>query len=164
MPKGGARMGSGPPPNPQSRRQTGSQAGSWTDLPVEGRGGPVPVWPLGGYVDAKDEARSDTVAAQERTHWVAAWSTPQAVVWERLGWLHDVALYCRWLALAEQGDMKAAGEARQWSDRLGLNPAAMLRNRWRVVADEVEQQRTTKTAVTRTTRRLKVVDDAVARG
>ena len=35
----------------------------------------------------------------------------------------------RWKIRAEQGDMKAASEARQWSDRLGLNPLALLRLR-----------------------------------
>jgi hypothetical protein len=69
------------------------------------------------------------------------WRTPQAAAWARLGWTSDVALYCRWLAMAELGDMKAAGEARQWSDRLGLNPAAMLRNRWKVAADQLAAAR-----------------------
>ena len=47
------------------------------------------------------------------------------------------------LALGELGDMDNAKEARQWSDRLGLNPSAMLRNRWRIVQDQVAEKRTT---------------------
>ena len=40
-----------------------------------------------------------------------------------------MALYARWMVRAEQGDTKAAAEARQLSDRLGINPAALLKLR-----------------------------------
>lgn len=141
--------GSGPPPNPQSRKQTGQQAHTWTDLPAEGRKGKTPLWPLG------------EMNAREVDIWGAIWKTPHAVMWEQLGWQHDVAMYVRMLAVAETGNIKAVTEMRQWSDRLGLNPQAMLRNRWRVRSDEVQERRTTprKTA---SKRRLKVADDAVA--
>jgi len=68
--------------------------------------------------------------AQERKLWADLWKTPQAVMWEKLAWAREVAQYVRFQIRAEAGDLDAAKEARQWSDRLGLNPLAMLRLRW----------------------------------
>lgn len=138
---------SGPPPNPNSRRQSGNQASTWVDLPSEGRKGKAPKWPL--------ESLEGVDASRERTLWAQAWRSPQAVVWERLSWSHDVALYVRLMALAEAGNLKAAAEARQWSDRLGLNPPAMLRNRWRIVTPDIQPQKRSTSSQAR--RRLKVV-------
>lgn len=59
--------------------------------------------------------------------WAELWATPQAVVWEESHSGREVAQYVRWKIQAEQGDLKAAGEARQLSDRLGLNPLALSR-------------------------------------
>lgn len=146
--------GTGPPPNPQSRKQSGSQAHTWTDLPVGGYTGPIPTWPL---------SADDEVGDRELEVWRAIWRTPQAAAWSLLGWSHDIAIYCRLMVVAESGDVKSATEARQWSDRLGLNPTAMLKNRWRVRPDEVGERRTEKTAA-RKPRRLKVAGDAVAGG
>jgi hypothetical protein len=50
------------------------------------------------------------------------------------GGIRDVAQYVRHKVLAEMGSLDDAREARQWSDRLGLNPAAMMRNRWLIGA------------------------------
>ena len=144
MPKGGARVNSGPPPDPNAlRRDRQVDRDGWTTLPAAGFDGPVPEWPLGAM--AKLGELAELFAGQELKHWERLWRTPQAAAWARLGWTHDVALYARWLALAEAGDMKAASEARQWSDRLGLNPAAMLRNRWKVADDELAQRRAPRT-------------------
>ena len=77
--------------------------------------------------------------------------------------LTEVALYCRYMAMAGAGDMKAAGEARQWSDRLGLNPAAMLRNRWKVdVPQAVASTGSAKPTQRKSARerRLELVKDA----
>src|ERR1700754_2568546 len=84
--------------------------------------------------------------------WADMWQLPQAVQWERLGWTRDVAQYVRHKVMAELGDMDGAKEARQWSDRLGLSPMAMLRLRWEVVADEVSAKRETKTAAAKSAR------------
>lgn len=139
MPKGGARINSGPPPDPNAlRRDRSSDRDGWTTLPSSGYDGPVPTWPLS---DATDECRMD----REIQVWEQIWRSPQAAAWARLGWTHDVALYVRFLTISETGDLKAATEVRQWSDRLGLNPAAMLRNRWRVAEDQVGEKRTEKT-------------------
>jgi hypothetical protein len=82
----------------------------------------------------------------EDTLWLDLWVLPQACEWERLGWLRDVAQYTRHKVMAELGDMDSAREARQWSDRLGLSPMSMLRLRWQIVVDEVQEKREQKSA------------------
>src|SRR5690606_42084157 len=121
-----SRVNSGPPPDPNAlRRERKDDKAGWRRLPPEGRAGDAPEWPLGPAAEgvALDHA-------VEADMWATLWKAPQAVVWDELGWTMEVALYCRYMAMASAGDMKAAGDARQWSDRLGLHPAAMLRNRW----------------------------------
>lgn len=108
-------------------------------------------------------AELEASAEQEGILWAELWHTPQAVAWERLRWTREVALYVRWSVAAQYGDMDAAKEARQWSDRLGLNALALLRLRWEIADDEVADQRTTRTArAAAPTRRrgLKAVDGA----
>lgn len=73
--------------------------------------------------------------------WVELWRLPQAVMWERMGWVREVAQYVRWKVQAEMGDLDASKESRMLADRLGLNPLAMLRLRWEVSSDEVGAQR-----------------------
>lgn len=153
--------GSGPAPNPTSRRQTGNQAHTWLDLPSGGYGGEVPEWPLGPSILVETLGTAD----RERELWETIWRTPQAEAWARNGWDRDVALYVRFFTIGETGRLDEAKEARMWSDRLGLNPAAMLKNRWRVRPDEVGEQRQQQAKpAAKARRRLKVADDAVARG
>lgn len=86
-------------------------------------------------LQAQIEAQRDA----EVKLWRELWRTPQAVIWEQLAWSREVAQYVRWKVRAEQGDLDAAKEARQWSDRLGLNPLALLRLRWEIEkTDEAE--------------------------
>lgn len=149
MPKGGARINSGPPPDPNAlRRDRAQDRDGWTLLPAAGRAARAPTFPLRSNAaqlraDAADDWREvvEDIDARELQVWADIWSTPQAVAWERLGWLHDVALYVRFMVVAERGDLKSAGEVRQWSDRLGLNPAAMLRNRWKIAPDQLGARR-----------------------
>ena len=103
----------------------------------------------------------------EAALWKDLWSLPQSVEWERLGWLRDVAIYVRHHVLGELGDLDNAREARQWSDRLGLTPLAMLRLRWEVVRDEVAAKRDAAppAAGPKTARqRLRVVDPGAVAG
>ncbi len=81
----------------------------------------------------------DGAEASELAHWADLWKSPQATLWaESPATVREVALYVRFMTKAEQGDLRAAGEARQLSDRLGINPAAMLRLRIEVEnADEL---------------------------
>lgn len=64
--------------------------------------------------------------------WRELWKTPQAVEWERCSYHREVAQYVRWKVLGESGDMDAAKEARQFSDRLGLTPLALRRLGWSI--------------------------------
>ncbi|MCW2900301.1 MAG: hypothetical protein JWO67_2566 [Streptosporangiaceae bacterium] len=87
------------------------------------------------------EAQLKAQRRLETELWRDLWRLPQAVQWYRLKWTRDVAQYVRHKVLAELGDMDAAKEARQWSDRLGLTPLAMLRLRWVVAVDELAEKR-----------------------
>lgn len=103
----------------------------------------------------------------EAALWKDLWRLPQAVQWERLGWTRDVAQYVRHKTLGELGELDHAKEARQWSDRLGLTPMAMLRLRWEVGADEVEAKRAERQAAAAPVtarQRLRVVDPGAVAG
>jgi hypothetical protein len=91
-------------------------------------------------------AQLDSQARQEAELWVELWATPQAVAWERMAWTREVAQYVRWKIAAEQGNLDASKEARQLADRLGLTPLALLRLRWEIVADEVDDARRARPA------------------
>lgn len=82
----------------------------------------------------------DGQADREHALWEKLWRTPQAVEWQALGWLEEVALYTRWMVLAASGDLDAGKEARQYADRLGLTPLAMARLRWAVALDDAKPQ------------------------
>lgn len=94
----------------------------------------------------QDQIKASVLA--ELRIWFELWRTPQAVMWERLGWTRDVAQYARWQALGEGGDLNPAKEARQLGDRLGLTPLALLRLRWEILehpsapADQAPQRPT----------------------
>lgn len=109
-------------------------------------------------------AELEVAVEQEKILWADLWATPQAVAWERLRWTRDVAQYVRWKIRAELGDLDASKESRLLSDRLGLNPLALLRLRWEISGDEVGERRTENARATRTTttrrRGLKAVDGA----
>lgn len=143
--------GSGPPPNPNSRRQMGNQAHTWTDLPADGYQGEVPAWPF------------ETVTDAEAEMWARYWRKPQAAAWAAMGMTDEVALYVRSFLEGAGGSIKAVTEARQWTTPLGLTPSAMLKNRWRIRADDVAEKRGSKPVEASPRKRLKVVaDDAVA--
>lgn len=133
--------GMGPPPKDPSQRRRRNASVAMTQLPAEGRHGPPPVFPLPPPRNPVTGRPVPRLAARESILWDEVWATPQAVAWERFRWAHEVALYVRFRTLAEEGDPKAASEARQWSDRLGLSPLALLRLRWEIVEDEVDEQR-----------------------
>jgi len=99
-------------------------------LPAEGRAGLAPNWPLDGGA-----------ANAEAKLWAELWATPQAVMWETLGWTRIVARYVRCCLAAELLDRHAMAEARQLEDRLGLTPKAMRLLMWSISADEVAEKR-----------------------
>lgn len=159
--------GTGPAPkDPGARRRRNAAVGK-TYLPADGRVGETPIWPLRmattvtanilNQDELGDNANvpigADAVRDERRELevWERLWRSPQAVAWERSGSEIDVAIYVRHLVQAEGGDMKAASEARQWSDRLGLNPKAMRSLLWEIVdLDEVAEKRTSAPTTSRT--------------
>lgn len=130
MPKGGARVVSGPPPDPRSLRQSRpTNAAGWTTLPAEGRTAPAPEWPL------------VTQTEREIVLWEDLWSRPQAVAWEDLDQRYEVAMFVRKLAEAElpKASVELQKVVRQYLDSLGLSVQGMLRNRWKI-APAVEEE------------------------
>lgn len=87
------------------------------------------------------EATIRNASEVELEIWAEAWSTPQAVAWERLRWTREVAQYVRWKAMGELGDLNAAKEARMLADRLGLTPQSLQSLRWTIASDEVGAKR-----------------------
>lgn len=200
--RGGARVNSGPPPDPNAlRRDRPTDKDGWKSLPAAGRSGRLPKWPLlpdlhrradlhaatillerlqeelreSPAKAASLERRIDTALRKqtvlefqladqtklERALWRDVWKTPQSIVWDAQGWTRDVAQYVRHKVLGELGSLEDAKEARQWSDRLGLNPAAMQRNRWRITAPVEATPTTSSPAPARSSSRdrLRVVAD-----
>lgn len=97
MPRGGARPGSGPAPDPGSLRELARQeAGLVRTLPKE-RPGRVPAWPL-----------ATKASAAERALWTKLWKLPQAILWEEQGVERAVARYVRLAILVDVGDVPAA--------------------------------------------------------
>jgi hypothetical protein len=113
----------GPPPKDiTQRRRRNAPLANTLHLPAQGRAGDPPPWPL------------NDPSEDELTIWIALWTTPQAVAWERLGWTRTVARYARFLLASEEPSARPSllNETRQMEDRLGLTPMAMLRLRWDV--------------------------------
>lgn len=142
----------GPPPkHPSQRRRRNAPEKTTTKLPAGGRKGRVPAWPL------------TKASAAERHIWSDVWKTPQAAVWERLGWTRTVARYVRILARAEEpsAGRDAMSEARQLEQQLGLTPMAMKHLVWEIAVDEVAETREARKA---SVRRLKAVDPRAVAG
>jgi len=102
-------------------------------LPSEGRAGTPPTWPLPAVDDAER-------AEREAETWVTLWTTPQAVMWERLGvgCVLTVARYVRMSVLCDARPDHAPLHAQMTAleDRLGLTPKAMRLLLWEVLPDE----------------------------
>lgn len=122
MPKGGARSRSGRPPQADALNRERTD-GDWTVLPLAGRSGPPPRWPLDGGMTTR-----------ERQLWRKLWTLPQAVMWERQHQSFEVATYIRRFTEAEKpGAIVAVCTlVRQMSDSLGLTTPGLRSNRWRI--------------------------------
>lgn len=150
MPRGGhARSGPAPDPN-ALRRARKDDGASWVLLPSEGRTDPPPPWPAPTQTDREAEL------------WVEMWATPQALVWERDGLRHYVAMFVRLLAEAEVEKASAENRktVRMMYGDLYLTSDSMARARIRIAQDEVAGKRATSAPVKTTTARdrFKVVD------
>lgn len=125
MPKGGARIRSGPTKDPQALRRDRDKPGleGWVDLPAAGRDGPTPAWPL------------TKATVRETALWEAEWRRPQAIMWETQGQELEVALFVRAVRKAEMASAPAAAGnlVRQMMDNLGISAPGLLRLKWRIV-------------------------------
>jgi hypothetical protein len=123
MTSGGARARSGPVRNPNAIRRGRAGDTGFLDLPITGREGEAPAWPLG------------RASKFERETWTSEWARPQAVAWERLGWTIQVALYVRTLSAAAKPGASAGTTTNllRQMENLGLTEAGMARNRWRIL-------------------------------
>lgn len=149
MPKGGHPR-SGPAPDPNAQRRERDE-GEWIVLPKDGRSGRAPRWPL------------DTQTAREKALWKRFWKKPQAVMWERLELVEEVATYVRRFTEAEvRGSPVAVGTlVRQMSDSLGLTTPGLRSNRWKIDAEPAREAEVISTAPD-LRQRLKVVGDGGA--
>lgn len=186
MSKGGARIRSGPQPDPKSGRS--EQRGyTLTALPAEGYTGPIPKFPLpapvlelslprgpvsGELLDIlkgeRDEAQQ-RITAREAEVWAELWRTPQACAWSlpSEAWrLRHIAMYCRVSVRCEAGDVPASfyAQVHRFADQIGLTSAGLAMMGWKVAEDEVAakaQQRSSKAPAEKPaapTRRLRAVN------
>lgn len=116
----------GPPPDPEALRRERNTDEGWHVLPITGRAGDPPAWPLTSATD------------RELTHWVRLWKTPQATRWEILGQAVQVAMYVRRLVAAEEPDATAAlgNHVIRLEEALGLSLPGLRRNRWQIGSQE----------------------------
>ena len=134
MPRGGARNRSGPQPDENSLKS--AKIGYvLTALPAEGYDGEPPEFPLTPATDRELEI------------WRWAWRTPQACAWTSQPWRHrTVALWVRWSVRMEDPDAGAALGAVvvRLADQIGLTPAGLKENGWKIAADQLAEKRAEK--------------------
>jgi hypothetical protein len=143
MPSGGARNRSGPSMDPNSGRSD-SRGIVLTALPAEGNKADAPPFPLG------KSAADDLTGLRELQIWYDAWTTPQACAWVREQWRWQViAEYCRLKALVELSPASTAAliaQLHRYRDQIGLTPAGLKENGWKIAADETAEKRAEKAA------------------
>ena len=158
MPRGGARNRSGPQADPDSL--TSERRGlTYKLLPREGFTGRVPAWPL------------PTATPRERALWKSLWRTPQAAAWNAERWrVYAVGMYTRWAVRAEDLEASAStlAQVHRLADQIGLTPAGLKENGWRLAVDELGAKRdasapastktTSSTSTGPTVRRLRAAE------
>ena len=150
MSRGGARVRSGPPVDPNSGRSE-TRGLTFTTLAAEGYAGEPPVWPL------------VSATVREQAVWVEAWRTPQAAAWAEQSWRWPiVAEYCRLKATCEQdANASLIAQLHRYRDQLGLTPAGLRDNGWVISANEVARkaaERREDVDQARPARRLRVAE------
>lgn len=157
MPSGG-HANSGPPPDPNSLK-TAKRGLTFTALPAEGYAGEVPEYPLPRvpvydiWFEGKERHKElDLEATEHRFErelelWAWAWRTPQAAAWAKEPWRGDsVAMWVRTRAICESGDATAADKnsLHRFADQIGLTPAGLAYNGWKIAADQLAEKRSEK--------------------
>ena len=138
MTHGGSRNRSGPKADPKSARSESRKlAESVVTLPSKGFTGRIPAWPL------------SRASAQERDVWKWAWRTPQAAQWAQEPWRHrTVALWVRWSVRSEDPNCSATAVTAsiRLADQIGMTPAGLVENGWKISEDDVGKARASKAA------------------
>ena len=153
MTSGGARLRSGPNPDPYSAKSE-RRGYSLAALPNQGFSGKIPTYPLARFMvikQADDDVQSDDAATalfakRERYFWKKLWRTPQAFAWSlpQFAFLEiDVALYCRQLAICETSAATASDRSLlpRYADRIGLSVAGLAALGWKIMPDQVAEKR-----------------------
>lgn len=129
MSRGGARIRSGPRPDPNSERSE-QRKFVLSALPVEGYTDTVPDFPI------PDDFGDQTMRERELTIWQESWATPQACAWSMEPWRHRIiAQYCRMAALVELSPDPGPGliaQLHRYRDQIGLTPAGLVENGWKI--------------------------------
>jgi len=151
MARGGARNRSGPQPDENSQKS--DKVGFiLTALPSEGFAGKVPDFPL------------ETPTDREVEVWAQAWALPQACAWSMESWRwRAVAMWVRYSVRMEDLEASAAlaNVVVRFADQIGLTPAGLKENGWKIAADVVAAKHNTPRAVKSSAKsRLTVVSDA----
>lgn len=175
MPSGG-HASSGPAPDPNSLRSA-QKGRTFEALPAAGYDGDIPPFPLPDinvfdvYYEGRSRVREFDPGATVARHnrevelWAQAWRTPQAAAWAREPWRWSaVAMWVRTMVVCESAEASAAdkGSLHRFADQIGLTPAGMAFNGWKVASDQLAERRADKVpAVAPSARsRLKAVRDA----
>jgi hypothetical protein len=142
-------------PDPNSGRSE-RRAVHLDALPSEGYAGRAPNFPLPPaevfrefIVDKLkmrelDEVETATRRRREAELWRWAWKTPQGAAWAREPWRwHSVAMWVRTAALCESPEAGAAdkGSLHRFADQIGLTPAGLRENGWKIATDELAAKR-----------------------
>ena len=146
MASGGARASSGPAPDPNALRRDRKSDAGWTVLPVSGREGDAPEWPLTEWT------------RREEVLWVAFWAKPQAILWEKNGQSFEVALHVRCFAEAELSEAPTALRTlvRQQADALLLTIPAMHSARVKFSDDDLRTKREAAPVVAKAPRKRRL--------
>lgn len=151
MASGGARNRSGPQLDEDSARSD-RRGVVLTALPAEGHQGAAPDFPL------------PDVSVRESQVWAEAWRTPQAAAWSVQPWRwRTVALWVRWSVRMEDPEAGASlgNVVVRLADQIGMTPAGLKENGWKIAADEVAEKRGRKPSAQSSVKsRLKVVASA----
>lgn len=153
MPSGGHAR-SGPLPDPNSLRSA-AKGLTFTALPAAGYDGEIPPFPLPPIV-MDDVLTMGARQDREAELWSHAWRMPQAVAWVREPWRWlSVAMWVRTFALCESAEATAADKSslHRFADQIGMTPAGMAFNGWKVASDQLAEKRADKAPATASTAR-----------
>lgn len=155
MSSGGARMRSGPAPDPNALRRDRKDDAGWTILPSEGFQGDVPEFPLpravqfesyfedGKKVTEPDAAATLQVWEAETELWGQLWRKPQAAMWAKLSMEYEVAAYVRAFIESVRSEASAGLKTAvlRMSAEIGLSLPGMHSFRWKFSEDQVAAKR-----------------------